>query len=113
MPQSVLAVVWLVTVGAPLLAAACAWLWLQVCGALFIPGAFLAIPAYLVQLALAIYATPARWVLGERACFVAGEREIVQGLPCNAFSWLAVAACYTLVLGLVALGVRALGRTRT
>jgi hypothetical protein len=95
--------VWLLLVATPLATAGLAALWIELCKAMYIPGAFLAIPGYLVQGLLTLYAAPVHG-LTDSLCFSSGERVIVKGLPCDAATWSAVALYYTLMaLALTAL----------
>jgi hypothetical protein len=87
---------WVLLVAVPLSAAGFAALWIELCKGMYIPGAFLAIPAYLLQGLLVLYAAPLRGV-ADSLCFASGERVIVKGLPCDATTWLAVALFYTLI----------------
>jgi hypothetical protein len=95
------AMTWIVLVAAPLLTAAVAWLWIEVCKAMWIPGMLLALPGFVAQVAVTYYAMPLRWLAPELCYTPAGS--VVSGLPCDATTWLALAALYTLIsLGLVA-----------
>jgi hypothetical protein len=94
--------VWLLLVAAPLSMAGVAALWIELCKGMYIPGAFLAIPAYLLQGLLVLYAAPLHGV-ADSLCFTSGERVIVKGLPCNAATWSAVALFYTLIAFAVAM----------
>ncbi len=101
-PRLAYLLTWLLVVALPLVSAGAAWLWIEVCKAMFIPGIFLALPGWVVQIGLAFYAAPLRWLAPE-LCFTAGN-SVVHDLPCDGNTWLALAALYTLVsLGLVAL----------
>jgi hypothetical protein len=95
----------LVLVAAPMALAGVAALWIELCKGMYIPGAFLAIPGYLAQGLLTLYATPVR-ALGEGLCFTGGDRAIVTGLPCDAATWAAVALFYSLI----AMALTMLGR---
>ena len=95
------AMTWLVLVAAPLLTAAAAWLWIEVCRAMWIPGLLLSLPGFVAQVAITFYALPLRWLAPELCYTPAGS--VVSGLPCDANTWLALAALYSLIsLGLVA-----------
>jgi hypothetical protein len=89
-------VVWLLLVAAPLATAGLAALWIELCKGLLIPGALLAIPGYLAQSLLALYAKPVH-ALTDSLCFASGERVIVKDLPCDGATWSAVALYYTLI----------------
>jgi hypothetical protein len=100
-------VVWLLFVAVPLLTAGAAALWIELCKGMYIPGAFLAIPAYLTQALLVLYAAPVHG-LTDSLCFTSAERDIVKGLPCDAATWSAVALFYTLIALAVAMLLRKL-----
>lgn len=101
-PRVAYVVTWLIAVALPMGAAGAAWLWIEVCKAMFIPGIFLALPGWVVQIGLAFYAAPLRWLAPE-LCFTAAGNSVVRDLPCDSNTWLALAALYTLFsLGLVA-----------
>jgi hypothetical protein len=89
-------IVWLLLVALPLATAGLAALWIELCKGMYIPGAFLAIPGYLAQGLLVLYAAPVHG-LTDSLCFTSGERAIVKGLPCDAATWSAVALYYTLI----------------
>jgi hypothetical protein len=92
---------WLAGVALPLASAAAAWLWIEVCKAMFIPGMLLALPAFVVQVGLTYYAAPLRWLAPE-LCFTPSQ-GVVPGLPCDTASWVALGALYSCIgLGLVA-----------
>jgi hypothetical protein len=88
--------VWLLLVAVPLATAGLAALWIELCKGMYIPGAFLAIPGYLTQGLLVLYAAPVHG-LTDSLCFTSSERAIVKGLPCDAATWSAVALFYTLI----------------
>ena len=99
---------WLIVVAVPLAVAGACWLWIELCTLMFIPGMFLALPAFVLQIGVAAYAAPLRWLAPE-LCFT--HKGVVTGLPCDVTTWLALAALYTLVcVGLVALVLQWLGR---
>jgi hypothetical protein len=104
-------VAWLLFVAVPLLTAGAAALWIELCKGMYIPGAFLALPAYLTQALLALYAAPVHG-LTDSLCFTRAERDIVKGLPCDAVTWSAVALFYTLVALVLAALVRGLWALR-
>jgi hypothetical protein len=104
-------VVWLLLVAVPLLTAGAAALWIELCKGMYIPGAFLAIPAYLTQGLLVLYAAPLQGV-SDSLCFSSGERVIVNGLPCDAATWSAVALFYSLIALALALLLRSLWALR-
>ena len=100
-PRLAYPLAWLLVVALPMVSAGAAWLWIEICKAMFIPGMFLALPGFVVQVALASYAAPLRW-LAPGLCF-SGGNSVVHDLPCDSNTWLALAALYTLFsLGLVA-----------
>ena len=100
-PRLAYPLTWLLVVALPLVSAGAAWLWIEICKAMWIPGMLLALPGFAVQVALAFYAAPLRW-LAPGLCFSAGN-SVVHDLPCDGNTWLALAALYTLFsLGLVA-----------
>ena len=70
---------WLVVVAAPLVTAAAAWLWIELCKALFIPGMFLALPAFLVQMLIAAYAAP--------LILLADPRSTARVAACGEAGW--------------------------
>jgi hypothetical protein len=103
--------VWLLLVAVPLSTAGFAALWIELCKGMYIPGAFLAIPAYLLQGLLVLYAAPLHGV-ADSLCFASGERVIVKGLPCDAATWSAVALFYTLIALALTLLLRSLWALR-
>ena len=95
------AMTWLVLVAAPLLTAAAAWLWIEICSAMWIPGLLLALPGFVAQVAITYYAQPLLW-LAPGLCYTP-PGSVVSGLPCDANTWLALAALYSAIsVGLVA-----------
>jgi hypothetical protein len=102
---------WLLLVALPLATAGLAALWIELCKGMYIPGAFLAIPGYLVQGLLVLYAAPVHG-LTDSLCFTGGERAIVKGLPCDAATWSAVALLYTLIALVLAALLRGLWALR-
>jgi hypothetical protein len=103
--------VWLLLVAVPLSTAGFAALWIELCKGMYIPGAFLAIPGYLAQAVLVLYAAPVHG-LTDSLCFTSGERAIVKELPCDAATWSAVALYYTLIALVLAALLRGLWALR-
>lgn len=97
---------WGVLVVLPMSVGALSMAWISLCKLFYLIGAFLALPAIPFAALFGSYSAPvARWIPG--TCFsdaLLGDM-LPAPLPCDAMTWLAIAAFYglaALLLGMVA-----------